>query len=218
MLLIAVATEMERAPLAAVLGEGAAVRFLVTGVGPAAAAVAVGSYLAGDRGREISLVLNAGVGGAFVGGGAGLLDICVAESETDGDFGICLGEDVRPFSLYPPFRHVVPPATVRMVSEALCERGLIPVRGPFVTVNAVSATARRGANLGRRHRAVLENMEGASVARACRHHDVPFAAIRAVSNMVEDRDRDAWRLDEALERLAVAAAAAVPVLVEEARA
>jgi len=30
---------------------------------------------------------------------------------------------------------------------------------------------------------------------------VPFAQVRAVSNIVERRNRDAWRLGEALDRL-----------------
>jgi nucleoside phosphorylase len=37
---------------------------------------------------------------------------------------------------------------------------------------------------------------------ACLIHDVPFAQVRAVSNIVERRNRAAWRLDEAIRRLA----------------
>ena len=58
--------------------------------------------------------------------------------------------------------------------------------------------------------AVAEGMEGAGVAAAAALHGVPFAEIRAISNAVGPRDRDAWRIPDALAALgrAVAAVAA----------
>ena len=40
-------------------------------------------------------------------------------------------------------------------------------------------------------------MEGAAAAHVCAMHDVPFLEVRGVSNLVEDRDRAAWRIAEA---------------------
>ena len=45
-------------------------------------------------------------------------------------------------------------------------------------------------------------MEGAAFMYACLMHDVPFAQVRAVSNAVEPRDRERWRIQEALAALA----------------
>jgi futalosine hydrolase len=45
-------------------------------------------------------------------------------------------------------------------------------------------------------------MEGAAFMYACLIADVPFAEIRAVSNKVERRNREAWKLKEAVENLA----------------
>ncbi len=44
-------------------------------------------------------------------------------------------------------------------------------------------------------------MEGAAFMCACRIQDVPFAQVRAVSNMVETRNPAAWKMTEAIERL-----------------
>ena len=45
-------------------------------------------------------------------------------------------------------------------------------------------------------------MEGAGVAAAAARHGVPFAEVRAISNLVGPRDRAAWRIPEALAALA----------------
>ena len=44
-------------------------------------------------------------------------------------------------------------------------------------------------------------MEGAAFAYACAISNVPYAHVRAVSNVVERRNRDAWRMDLAIQRL-----------------
>ena len=43
------------------------------------------------------MVLNIGVAGAYIGSGVNLLDICLAQQETLGDFGICLQNDIMDF-------------------------------------------------------------------------------------------------------------------------
>jgi futalosine hydrolase len=53
-------------------------------------------------------------------------------------------------------------------------------------------------------------MEGFGVAVAAARFGVPAAEIRGVSNLVGPRNRDAWRIGEALAALT----AAVPALIE----
>ena len=48
-------------------------------------------------------------------------------------------------------------------------------------------------------------MDPAEAAVGQDHHLVPFAQVRAVSNIVERRNRGAWRLAEAIDSLAEAA-------------
>jgi futalosine hydrolase len=47
----------------------------------------------------------------------------------------------------------------------------------------------------------VESMEGAAFMYACLIHQVPFAQVRAVSNFVEKRNREAWKLAEAIRNL-----------------
>jgi futalosine hydrolase len=48
-------------------------------------------------------------------------------------------------------------------------------------------------------------MEGAAFMYSCLVAGVPFAQIRAVSNVVERRNRDGWKIDEATDALGVVA-------------
>jgi futalosine hydrolase len=48
-------------------------------------------------------------------------------------------------------------------------------------------------------------MEGAAFMYACLIHNVRFAQVRAVSNLVERRDRARWQMVEAIQALGVAA-------------
>jgi len=47
----------------------------------------------------------------------------------------------------------------------------------------------------------VESMEGAAFMYACMVHQVPFAQVRAVSNMVERRNRGSWKMADAIRAL-----------------
>ncbi len=73
-------------------------------------------------------------------------------------------------------------------------------------MNTATGTDERAAELLRRFpQAVGEAMEGYGVAAAAALFDLPFAEVRAVSNVVGKRDRDTWRLDLAFAALTAAA-------------
>jgi futalosine hydrolase len=48
-------------------------------------------------------------------------------------------------------------------------------------------------------------MEGAAFMYACMIHEVRFAQVRAVSNIVEKRNRGAWKMAEAVSNLGTTA-------------
>jgi futalosine hydrolase len=92
--------------------------------------------------------------------------------------------------------NAAPPA-----SEAL--RALPAVRG--ITVNTVHGRERSIDEIVRRCRPQVESMEGAAFMYACRLSGVPFAQVRAVSNVVERRNREAWRIEDAVRSLCATA-------------
>jgi futalosine hydrolase len=54
-----------------------------------------------------------------------------------------------------------------------------------------------GDELHARFDALCESMEGAAAAQICALYGIPFLEVRGISNLVEDRNRAAWRLAEA---------------------
>lgn len=209
MILVVAATELEMKPVRECLGGQAQLDFLLCGIGPVEAAVRLSTFLAAHP-KRYNLILHCGVAGAYVGAGAELLDICLAEREVLGDLGIEGNGRVIPF----PANLAVP--VEFPLDASLCRQAaaLLPGCrvGTFVTVNTATATTARGAALRERFGALCENMEGAAVARVCQEYGVPCLEVRAVSNLVEDRDPSRWRLVEACQKLADALASLVPAL------
>ena len=72
------------------------------------------------------------------------------------------------------------------------------VAGPCVTVSRISGLQSEGEELARRWGAVAESMEGAAAAHVCALYGVPFLEIRGISNMVVDRERSSWKVEEAV--------------------
>jgi futalosine hydrolase len=70
-----------------------------------------------------------------------------------------------------------------------------------ITVNTVHGDERSIAGVVQRYAPDVESMEGAGFMYACLAAGVPFAEVRAVSNRVERRNRDAWDLNGAVDEL-----------------
>jgi futalosine hydrolase len=70
-----------------------------------------------------------------------------------------------------------------------------------ITVSTVHGNEGSIASVTERFRPDVESMEGAAFMYSCLIHGVPFAQVRAVSNIVERRNRSAWKLHEAIAAL-----------------
>ncbi len=214
MYLVTAATSLEmQAFVENAPGEG--VRRLVTGIGPVETAVRLMSFLhvnsGGCRG-----VINFGVGGAYIdqagGSGADILEVCLAETEVFGDLGICLEDRIEPISgkgLEVPGTFIMDAGLLDLAGRALKGARIPFCTGNFVTVSCATGTAKRGAVLARQYKGLCENMEGASVARVCREFSLPSFELRCISNLVEDRDTNRWKLKQACRKSGEAAAAVV---------
>jgi futalosine hydrolase len=203
MLLIAVATENEIKPLEQFLAAADQVEVLVTGMGPVATAASLSNYLA-LHGSGIDGVLNIGVAGAYVDTGLAVLDICLAQQEFLGDFGICMQDGIQDFD--PGLEKPGMPLAfnndlVDRFASIFNDHDIAFKSVNFVTVNCCTGTTERGRFLRDKFNAGCENMEGAAVAMVCRNFDISCVELRCVSNMAEDRDPANWQLAEAIEKV-----------------
>ncbi|WLQ35395.1 futalosine hydrolase [Streptomyces castrisilvae] len=179
---------------------------LAGGAGPAAAAASAAYALAAGG---YGLVVSAGIGGGFA-GVAPVGSLVVASEIVAADLGADTPDGFLPVTAlgFGRDRFVPPPALVR---ETAAATGARP--GDVLTVSTVTGSADRAAALLAAHPgAVAEAMEGFGVAEAAGLRDLPVLEIRAVSNAVGPRDRDAWRIGDALTALTEAFGKLIPVL------
>jgi futalosine hydrolase len=186
---------MEIAPLAATLHEWSrhTVDLVTTGVGMVATAARCSRALART---PYDLALNFGVCGSFdlmltPGTVVHVVsDRLVELGAEDGERFLTL-KDLK-LDGADEFVNVNPPVNATLAA-------LPAVSG--ITVNTVHGNERSIACLLTRCRPQVESMEGAAFMYACLLHNVPFAQVRAVSNVVERRNRNSWRFAEAVENL-----------------
>ncbi|MFF8505618.1 futalosine hydrolase [Streptomyces anulatus] len=181
---------------------------LAGGAGPAAAAAATAFALA-SASAPYGLVVSAGIGGAFT-PLTPLGSLVVASDIVAADLGADTPDGFLPVTAlgFGRDRFTAPPTLVRKVAAAA---GAAP--GPVLTVSTVTGTAERaGALLAAHPGALAEAMEGFGVAEAAARAEVPVMELRAVSNAVGPRDRDAWRIGDALAALTEAFGKTAPVL------
>jgi futalosine hydrolase len=195
-ILVVTATEMEIAPLVATLCGSSrhAVDSLVTGVGMVATAARCSRALARTR---YDLALNVGLCGSFDPAlVAGTVVHVVADrlaelGAEDGPRFLTLRE--LGFNGDDEVVNAAPPGNAALSA-------LPAVRG--ITVNTVHGYEPSIAAVVKRCRPQVESMEGAAFMYACLINGVPFAQVRAVSNVVERRNRESWRVADAIENLA----------------
>jgi futalosine hydrolase len=168
---------------------------LCCGVGPIAAAVETAAVAS-----HYDLVLSVGIAGGFPGVDIGSVvvasSVVHADLGADSDNGFASMADLG----WGPVRWELDPAVVSLVAGRTSAR-----TGAVLTVSTVTGTADHAAALAAAWPdAVAEGMEGVGVYRAAARARVPFAEIRAISNPVGPRDRDAWRIGDALLALTAA--------------
>ncbi|MDE2846122.1 MAG: futalosine hydrolase [Gemmatimonadota bacterium] len=171
-----------------------------------------------------AMILQFGVGGAYVRSGLEVGDLAIATEECYGDTGVLTPEgwmdlEKMGFPMLPGWtddqgRTLKTPLYNRIPLDAgLAEHirrclesgldGLSTRRldtGPFVTVQQCSGAQALGDTLAARYGGICENMEGAAAAHVSAASDIPFVEIRGISNRVVDRDMSKWDVPLAIRR------------------
>jgi futalosine hydrolase len=188
--------------------DGAEVILLPGGMGKTNAAHALTALV---ETRAVRGVVGFGIGGAYAGAGLAVGGIALATAAVYGDEGVQAPDGwmstegigiplwqaggARTFNTF-----ALDPVRVERARAALAAAGYDVRTGPFVTVSCCSGTAALGdAMAARVPGALCEGMEGAALAHVAAIYRVPFLELRAVSNLVEDRDMARWRIRDAAE-------------------
>jgi len=187
--LLVAATRPEIQPLLDHFGEEKPFDVLITGVGMVATAFALGERFAQQK---YDLAVNLGIAGSFdrniaLGEVAEVVEDILAElGAEDGDnflpietmgFGESTFYSTNPMLLLP---------TKKLRA---------------ITVNTVHGEETSIQKTTARLQPQLESMEGAAFFYACKRSIVPSVQIRAVSNYVEKRNRENWKIGLAVKNL-----------------
>jgi len=200
---------------------GKSVLLIEGGVGQVNTAAAV--TLALTR-HDPDIILQFGVGGAYLRSGLDVGDLAIATEECYGDTGVLTpdgwmdlegmgfpmlparpGAHGRPHS-QPLYNRIPLDATRTEMIRQRVKNGMEGetacgiAAGPFVTVQQCSGVQAVGDTLAARYGGICENMEGAAAAHVSAASDIPFVEIRGISNRVVDRDLSQWDLPLAIRR------------------
>jgi futalosine hydrolase len=172
----------------------------VLGVSAVSAALSLGIFLSAAGADRVIMV---GSAGALPRSGLTVGDVAVANSEIMAELGVCSGPgmgDVMPMALEGLHQEILlDPEFAQEIADAASELSPIHV-GKFLTVLGVSADQAQAEARGRRFSALVENMEGFSLALAGQRFGIPVAEVRGVSNFAGNRDKTGWDLRLANER------------------
>ncbi len=70
-----------------------------------------------------------------------------------------------------------------------------------ITVNQVSTNVEGIRKMKEKYMPVIESMEGAAFHYVCLMEKIPFVQLRAISNMVGERNKSCWKINEAITSL-----------------
>jgi len=164
---------------------------LITGVGMTATAFALGRYLSGNY----QLVVNLGIAGCY----DHSIPLGTLLQITNDQFSELGAEDKDEF--IPIETLGFGKSTYRAINSVEDESLQALRKADGITVNKVHGNKQSIQTIVARLHPVTESMEGAAVFYACEHTGTDCLQVRSISNYVEERNRDSWKIGLALKNL-----------------
>ena len=175
---------------------GHEIEVLITGIGSAATSYALTRQV---RWRTPELVIQAGLGGSF-NNDYPPESVAFIREDVFADLGAIQNSgftDIFDLGLADSNGH---PFTNRMLvndqTTLWVKYGLPFVSG--ATVNCISSTPEQVGWIRNKYNPVIESMEGAALHYTCLMENIPFIQLRAVSNFAGERDKNNWKMKEAI--------------------
>jgi futalosine hydrolase len=177
------------------------IKILITGVGSVSTAWRMKQWISVNE--KPDLAINAGIAGSYnevmgVGDVVMPLSDCFADAGVeDGDSFLTLSEAGLANADEFPFSNGL----------LLADNDYVKLVRSFVktaraiTVNTATGSEASRVKLLRKFNPDIETMEGAAFFYICAMENIPFLALRSVSNMTGPRDKSKWNIQLALENL-----------------
>jgi futalosine hydrolase len=167
---------------------------------------AAGLALAIERLKPTS-VIQFGIGGAYVNSFASIGTVMAATHDIHIDSGVRTAEGWQgmaqvgfPLLVKGAETHYNVFPTDKTLTQLFVDAVGLPT-GIFATSETITGTFDEGTAIQEQFDVSIESMEGAAAAHVCLALGVPFAEIRAVSNIVGERDKRNWDIRLAVKRV-----------------
>ena len=180
--------------------------FLVTGAGMVATAYELTKYLSN---KSFDLAINCGIAGSFD------RSILIGEvvSVTEDIFSELGAEDGNEFLSLSKIGLEGKDFLQNTFSlRAFSNTPLREVRG--ISVNTIHGNESTIKTVMNRYQPQIETMEGASFFFVCEKENLPSLQLRAISNYIERRNKNAWNIPLALENLKVTVEKLISILLK----
>ncbi|MFM6954352.1 MAG: futalosine hydrolase [Sphingobacteriaceae bacterium] len=169
------------------------VNVLITGVGMVSTAFSLGQELAQN---SYDLAINGGIAGSFdrhipLGKVLHITDDTLAELGAEEEQGF-ISIDALGFGSQ--HTQAIAPATPLPFLGGV-------QKATAITVNKAHGTSASITAIAKTHPVQVESMEGAAFFYACAQVKLPSIQLRAISNWIEPRNRDAWNIPLAIANL-----------------
>lgn len=194
-LLIVAATEFELLPATR---QHIAADFLITGVGSPACMYRLTKAL---QHKKYDFAIQAGIAGSFsdeLAPGATV----VVKKDVFAELGVLENKVFRTLfetNLAKPADQPYTNGWLMNASSFMNKAGLRTVTA--VTVNTIADNTVNGISYVEKFQADIESMEGAAFHYCCLMEKIPFLQVRAISNVVGERDKTRWKLEQSISNL-----------------
>ena len=194
-ILIVAATKQEINPF---IKLNLAVDILISGVGVPAAIYQLQKKL---QNKKYQLVIQAGIAGSFTNKLA-LGEVVIVEKDCFADIGIKEKDQFSSiFDTNLADENLFPYKKGWLINPTLIQDKL-PIKAvTAVTINTVSDSTTQKNMLIEKYHAQTESMEGAALHYVCLQEAVAFLQLRSISNMVGERDKTKWKMEDAITNL-----------------
>jgi futalosine hydrolase len=187
------------------------VSYLVTGVGAVQTTYSLTRHV--ER-LMPDFIIGAGVGGGFSREIA-LGSVLQVRSEAFADLGVQESRGWTDlFDLGLAARND-PPFTDGRLQNPAAPMSIAAINAGGCTVNQVTTDPSRIDTIQKLYAPLVESMEGAALHYVCINEGIPFIHLRAISNLVGERDKQRWKMNEALENLSLSIEEAVSKLLSQ---
>ena len=165
----------------------------VCGIGGIALAMDLIPYISIDK---FDVILLVGLAGGIPGQTA-LSQVVKINTDVQGDLGAFQNNGYLPFTASGLIKDKAPNTKYNLCDDVLDELEIMN----SLSTNTLFQEAEKNALRHSYYETQIENMEGAAFQEICEEYEAPYLQLRAVSNVVGERDKKKWKIKESLQNL-----------------